>query len=256
MNLCTNASHAVENQKGLIEITLDSVDLDRNVALIHPDLSPGRYSRLSVRDNGKGIPPDDMDRIFDPFFSTRKERGGTGLGLSMSHGIVKRHQGAITVASHPGRGTIFSVYLPCAHGTEPMKAGAEVPLERKGKERILLVDDDEQMIYGTEKMLCRMGYEVVAHTGSLAALKAVRTDPGGFDLVMTDHMMPYLNGMELANEIRALCPEMPIILYSGYQDGTVDITPGLLERHGILAFMRKPFNRAELAKTIRNVLVA
>ncbi|VFQ44945.1 abc transporter substrate-binding protein [Desulfoluna butyratoxydans] len=254
MNLCTNAAHAVENQKGFIEITLDAVDLDNKAALVHPDLSPGRYSRLRVRDNGKGIPPEDMERIFDPFFSTRKEQGGTGLGLSMSHGIVKRHQGAITVASHPGRGTIFTVYLPCAHAAEPARDGGEAPPIPKGKERVLLVDDDEQMIYGTEKMLCRMGYEVVAHTESLAALKAVRTDPRGFDLVMTDHMMPYLNGMELANEIRALCPEMPIILYSGYQDGTGSPPAGDLEDHGIRAFMKKPFNRAELARTLRKVL--
>jgi len=254
MNLCTNAGHAVENQKGLIEITLDAVDLDRKAALIHPDLCPGRYSRLSVRDNGNGISPEDMDRIFDPFFSTRKNQGGTGLGLSMSHGIVKRHQGAITVASHPGRGTIFSVYLPCAHGAEPRKPAGEVSLERKGRERILLVDDDEQMLYGTEKMLSRMGYEVVAQTGSLAALKAVRTESGRFDLVMTDHMMPYLNGMELADEIRALCPDMPIILYSGYQDGTGDLASTTLARHGIRVFMKKPFNRAELGKAIRRAL--
>ncbi|WP_300673552.1 ATP-binding protein [Desulfoluna sp.] len=256
MNLCTNASHAVENQKGLIDITLDSVDLDRSAAHIHPDLFPGRYSRLSVRDNGNGIAPEDMDRIFDPFFSTRKDRGGTGLGLSMSHGIVKRHQGAITVASHPGRGTIFSVFLPCAHGAEPVTPFDSTAPERKGKERILLVDDDEQMIYGTEKMLCRMGYEVVALTGSLAALKAVRTEPRGFDLVMTDHMMPYLSGMELANEIRALCPEMPIILYSGFQDKAGVLTPRVLEDYGINAFMKKPFNREELGKTIRRVLGA
>jgi len=254
MNLCTNAGHAVENQKGVIEITLDSVDLDEKASLIHPDLSAGRYSRLSVRDNGEGIAPEDMDRIFDPFFSTRKDRGGTGLGLSMSHGIVKRHQGAITVVSHPGRGTIFSVYLPCAHAVEPIKGGSEEALERKGRERILLVDDDEQMIYGTEKMLRRMGYEVIAYTGSLAALKAVRTDPGRFDLVLTDHMMPYLNGMELADEIRALRSEMPIILCSGFQDDAGDLPSTILENHGIRAFMKKPFNRTELGKTIREVL--
>ena len=254
MNLCTNAGHAVENHKGRIEITLDSVDLDDKAPMVHPALSAGRYSRLTVRDNGEGIPPESMDRIFDPFFSTRKERGGTGLGLSMSHGIVKRHHGAITVASHPGRGTIFAVYLPCAHAPEPHSAGGELLPERKGKERILLVDDDEQMIYGTEKMLCRMGYEVRAYTGSLAALKAVRTDPGYFDLVITDHMMPYLSGMELADEIRALCPQVPIILCSGFQDVLGDISDETLKAHGIHGFMKKPFNRNELGKAIRAVL--
>lgn len=255
MNLCANARNAVENQKGLIEITLDAVDLDAKASRVHPDLSPGRYSRLSVRDNGAGIAPGDMERIFDPFFSTRKGQGGTGLGLSMSHGIVKGHRGAITVASHPGRGTIFSVYLPCAHGAEPSAAGGEAMPEGKGgKGTILLVDDDEQMIYGTEKMLHRMGYGVVAHTGSLAALKAVRTEPDRFDLVMTDHMMPYLNGVELAGEIRALRPEMPIVLYSGFQDAAGELEPSTLEEHGIRAFMKKPFNRDELGKTLGRVL--
>ncbi len=254
MNLCTNASHAVENQKGRIEITLDAVSLDEKAPRVHPDLSPGRYSRLTVRDNGEGIAPEVVDRIFDPFFTTRKESGGTGLGLSMSHGIVKSHQGAITVASHPGRGTIFAVYLPCAHGELALKIGDRAGVERPGRGRILLVDDDEQMIYGTEKMLCRMGYEVDAYTGSLAALKAVRTHPRRFDLLLTDHMMPYLNGMELANEVRTLCPQISIILCSGFQDALGDLSKETLAHHGIHGFLKKPFRRTELGKTIARIL--
>ena len=246
MNLCTNASHAVANQKGCIEIALEAVELDRKASLRHPDLHKGRYSRLTVRDNGQGIAPENMERIFDPFFSTRKESGGTGLGLSMSHGIVKNHGGAITVASHPGRGTIFSVFIPCAHGvaTVPGETTAAPNVHTQGT--VMLVDDDEQMLYGTEKLLTRMGYEVAAFSGSLEALKAFRTDPVRYDLVFTDHMMPFLNGIELAAELLTLRSDIPVVLCTGYQDELQALTPDVLEQNGISEVLSKPFKRREL----------
>jgi PAS domain S-box-containing protein len=251
MNLCTNAAYAMRRTGGKIAIELDEVHFLDSNDLPDRSLTPGNYLRLSVQDTGEGIRPDVLDRIFDPFFTTKSQGDGTGLGLSVVHGIVSSHEGAITVTSEPGNGSTFHVYLP-RHREErapaPADGGGGLPV---GGERIMLIDDEEVLVEMGTEMLRELGYRVVSKTNSREALAVLRSDPSRFDLVVTDQTMPFLTGLELARELRAFGTQMPIILCTGFNQSV-----GADEAHeaGVSAFVMKPLTREEMARTVRKVL--
>jgi len=249
INLYTNAAHAMRDRRGLIEISLTEVGAE--VAL-PPDLGPGPYLQLTVKDNGHGMDPATMDRIFDPYFTTKQTGEGTGLGLAVVHGIVKRHGGAITVASEPGKGSSFHVFLPRAD-EEIRITPREFPRSLQGQGRILLVDDEPEVIATLQPMLEQLGYRVVALSDSMEALDTFRDHPEDFDLVITDQTMPQLTGKDLALEILSLRPELPVILCTGYSE---TISREKAQALGIREFVIKPVATQVLAETIQRVLMS
>ena len=229
INLTTNARQAMHNGPGRISIRLDTVTL--NAAITAPHLAlqalharyPERTARITVSDNGPGMDEVIKDRVFEPFFTTKPVGEGTGLGLSVVHGIVQGHEGVITVDSEPGKGTTFTIYLPLAEvqaRTQSMNTSAKATPARglEGNPRILYLDDDESMVYLVERLLKRRGYRVAAHTRQEEALQALRADPAAFDLVLTDYNMPGMSGLDVAREVRAIRPELPVAVTSGFID--------------------------------------
>lgn len=256
MNLCTNAVHAMRGQAhGEMDIWLNNVDIDRLSATNSGNLSPGNYLCLTVRDNGHGMDEKTIDRIFDPFFSTKGQSEGTGLGLSVIHGIVSNHGGAITVESKPDQGSQFKVYLPRLAKCKNITTDAPSTTVVSGTECILLVDDEENLVFGTERMLKRLGYKVIARTDPLVALQLFRSAPEQFDLIITDQAMPHMNGTELARELTRIRPDIPVILCTGYDtisSGDADDIGETAEFISELAL--KPLIRGEIATMIRRVL--
>jgi PAS domain S-box-containing protein len=250
INLSVNAAQAMGVKGGILEITLDRTYLTRADSLAL-NLPEGPYLRLQVRDTGRGISPEIMDHIFEPYFTTKKEAGSTGLGLSIVHGIVKRHAGAITVRSVPGRGTTFEICLPEASAEEEKVVEEEEAGIPTGTERILFVDDEETLVEVAENLLSSLGYKVSAFTGSLEALDFFRKNAAGIDLVVTDMTMPDLTGDRLATEILKIRPDLPVIMYTGYSEY---ITKEKAKSLGIRKFILKPFEIEDLARIIRQEL--
>jgi CheY-like chemotaxis protein len=249
MNLCSNGAQAMQETGGVLDIALS----DFSVAPSNSNprgIEPGLYMKLTVRDTGTGMAPEIMDKIFDPFFTTKKLGEGTGLGLSVVHGIVNQSGGAITVESEPGTGSTFTVYFPkVAEGSLPAAVSHEaLPT---GSERILFVDDEEALVEMGEELLAELGYEVLSRTSSAEALALLREDPSQFDLVITDQTMPEMTGVELAKAMLALRPDLPVILCTGFSH-TVDEEAA--KNAGIRAFVMKPLTKTEIARTIRKVL--
>jgi CheY-like chemotaxis protein len=209
------------------------------------------YLNLTVSDTGGGITPDIMDRIFDPFFTTKNVGEGTGMGLSVVHGIVKSYNGAITVESEVGKGTEFHVYLPLLKEAGEKRKIETVEDITGGKERILFVDDEEVLVHLGKNMLTGIGYEVIERTSSLEALKLFQSSPDRFDLVITDLTMPNMTGIELAQEIMRIRPGIPVILCTGYSEA---ITPEKAKAIGLKDFIMKPLIKNQLAAAIRRVL--
>ncbi|WP_305043081.1 ATP-binding protein [Geoalkalibacter sp.] len=255
VNLCTNAAHAMQSRGGVLEVGLDNVELREEAVKFLPDLSPGPYLRLTVRDTGEGMTPAVLERIFDPFFTTREQGAGTGLGLSVVHGIVKNHGGAIEVSSTPGKGSVFRVYLPRIAG-DGEEAQAAPPLTiPAGHERILFVDDEKDIVYAGESMLRRLGYQVTATCFPREALAIFRRDPQAFDLVITDLTMPQMSGDQLAEEIARERQSIPIILCTGFAARLGDLrASGQEPPPQIREVVLKPFDRSDLALAIRRVL--
>ncbi|HAR96943.1 MAG TPA: hypothetical protein DCR97_13450 [Deltaproteobacteria bacterium] len=251
MNLCANAAHAMGESGGTLTIDLGTVNFSSPKDAPDPALNPGRYVRLSVSDTGAGMTADVAGRIFDPFFTTKKPAEGTGLGLPVAHGIVAKHGGAITVWSEPGRGSIFTVYLPEYRGEGERSSRDRDTLIPHGHERVLIVEDEEPLAQMMDEMLTRLGYAVTCRTGSREALALIRHDPHQFDLVITDQTMPGMTGIELAKEVHATRPNLPVILCTGFSSQT-DVPS--VQRAGISTSITKPLTRAELAKTVREVL--
>ena len=255
MNLVTNAGHAMQAKGGVLEISLSNVGLDTAAVSGAPDLPSGCYLKLTVRDTGHGMDAKTMERIFDPFFTTKGHAEGTGLGLSVVHGIVKNHGGAITVSSKPGGGTSFEVFLPRIDS--PVRDEAVEPPRPSptGSERILFVDDEEDVVFAGRKMLERLGYQVVVGRDGIEALEIFRAQPESFDLVITDQTMPRLTGAELARELVVIRPDIPVILCTGLGHS---VEKALQEEEGDLAGIRevahKPLDREEMAGVIRRVL--
>jgi len=251
VNLCTNAAHAMRETGGTLDISLSKISLDEDETVRHQNLAPGQYALLSVMDTGQGIAADVVERIFDPFFTTKQVDEGTGMGLSVVHGIVKNHEGAITVFSKPGRGAVFHVLLPLITPDAEQAERNYSQVIPTGNERILLVDDDEILLETQERILLRLGYAVVACQSSAAALEEFRKQPHKFDLVITDQTMPQMTGLALARECFTVRPDMPIILCTGYSES---VSEEMARAAGVSAFLMKPVVLAKLAHTVRDVL--
>ncbi len=251
MNLCTNAKHAMQETGGVIEISTSEEFLDIEEAIEHSNISPGRYIKLSIRDTGCGMEQSVLDKIFDPFFTTKAPGEGTGLGLSVVHGIIKSYHGSIRAFSTPGKGTRFDLYLPLVE-TEKPQAGSDVQEEvHGGTEKILVVDDEQQIVIMMQQMLETLGYSVTARTSSIEALECFQGHPEKYDLVITDQTMPNMTGAELAKRLLAIRPDIPIVLCTGYSEVINEIAAKSL---GIREYMLKPIIRADLAKAIRRAL--
>lgn len=250
MNLCTNAAHAMENEHGTLAVGLSDAMLADKDKMPVAGLGPGNYIRITVSDTGTGIAPDIIDSIFEPYFTTKAPGVGTGMGLSMVHGIVESYGGKITVQSTAGQGSVFTVYLPVTQkNTKIHSYGQKTPTG--GNERILFVDDEIQIADMSEKMLKALGYTVTTSTSSKSALVMIKTRPSDFDLVITDMSMPGITGDRLAAEINKINPDIPVIVCTGYSKKLSE-TAGA--GTGIRAVLTKPVSRAELAGTIRRVL--
>lgn len=249
MNLCTNAYHAMLDTGGVLEVILTPVDFEDGVAAPHP-LAPGKYLKLAVSDTGCGMDIKTLERVFDPYFTTKGKGKGTGLGLSVVHGIVKSHGGDITVASQPGQGTVFEVCLPVvASEIQPDIESAEEV--RGGNERILLVDDEKQLVALTQKMLEDLGYHVTSFASSTEALQEFCQKSGEYDLVISDMTMPGLTGMQLAQKLTQVDPGIPIVIFTGLVN---IVNREDAETFGVKDVLLKPVSRQDLAQCVRAVL--
>ena len=250
MNLCTNAGQAMSEKGGILEVNLVSMDTDSDFASKHPGIIPGHYLKLTVCDTGNGIEPDVLERIFDPYFTTKEKTGGTGLGLATVHGIVTSYGGAITVYSEPGKGTAFNVYFPVTTEEKVLETDITESLPT-GTERILFVDDEPDIVDVGKRMLEKLGYEVTTRTSSIEALELFRQKPDHFKLIITDMTMPKMTGIELAEELINIRPNIPIIICTGFSE---KITKENAKDKGIRAYIMKPLLKIELAKVVRQVL--
>lgn len=254
MNLCTNAVHAMD-EKGIIEVKLERVELADSDIPPGKDLPAGPYMKLEVADNGTGMDDETRQKIFAPFFTTKERGKGTGMGLSVIHGIAESHRGFITVDSELGRGSTFSLFLPVSNVADDVPDKTTIPKETAGRplgnEKILFIDDEILLGRWITRMLEQYGYQVTSYTDSIEAFEAFRADPEGFDLIITDQSMPQLSGLELSAEVFKIRPDLPIILCSGYSS---KIPEGDFKELGISEFVRKPFNKEKLADIIRKVL--
>ncbi|NPT56912.1 ATP-binding protein [Paraburkholderia elongata] len=243
MNLCSNAVHAMPGGGTLrVELTLEHLDTPRSLS--HGATGSGEFVRLTVHDTGVGIPPDLLERIFNPFFTTRKAGEGTGLGLSLVEGIVREYSGAVDVQSVVGQGTHFEVYLPVIDDVAVSVSQREAALPHGGGQTVLLVDDEEALVALGEEVLAELGYEPVGFVSSEAAWQAFDANPQRFDAVITDQTMPGITGLELATRIRAARPDVPVILASGYSSVALERDA---KAAGIADVLRKPLRQADLA---------
>jgi PAS domain S-box-containing protein len=250
MNLSTNAFHAMEYTGGRLDIALQQTTLKPSDLVKEPGVEAGDFVQLSVRDSGPGIDPEFIDKIFDPYFTTKESGKGTGMGLSVVHGIVKSHGGIISVDSEPGKGTTMNVFLPTIKmdvEIEKMEANS-LPL---GNEHILFVDDEQTLADLSKTTLEGLGYKVTACTQGRRALEIFQDRPNDFDLVITDQTMPVITGVDLASRMIQIRPDLPIILCTGYSS---IISKETAEAIGIKAFANKPLSRKDIAQLIRKVL--
>jgi PAS domain S-box-containing protein len=249
VNLCTNAAYAMRDGGGILRVSLEPVEVDAELAQNHANLHPGSYARLTVSDTGQGMDQRTVERIFEPFFTTKNVGEGTGLGLPVVHGIVSGHGGEIVVDSERGKGTTVTVYL---QREETNVSGEEVTAaDAAGSERVLLVDDEPDIITVGRKMLERLGYEVTTATNGDKALEIVRRNPDGFDVVVTDQTMPRKTGLDLIQELRGIRGDLPVLLMTGFSDR---ITPGKLEELQVSELIMKPLEGKKVGAAIRRVL--
>ena len=252
MNLCTNAAHAISEKDGVLKISLSNIELDQMAYAKIPDLEAGSYLKMSVSDTGHGIHPEAQEKIFNPYFTTKEKGEGTGLGLAVVQGIIKSHNGAITVESEVGKGATFHVYLPIIQ-REISTAEVESIALPMGQERILFVDDEQPLVEIGKQMLERLGYTVDTRTSSIEALELFKTQPNRFDLVITDIVMPNMTGEKLAEKLLDIRADIPIILCTGYSE---KFTRRQASDMGIQSFLMKPLVMRDLASTVRQALSA
>jgi CheY-like chemotaxis protein len=250
MNLFTNALQAMQNG-GVLCVVLERVRLGQRLSLARGTLDPGPYVRLIVSDTGTGIPSEVLERVFDPFFTTKGVGEGTGLGLSLVHGIVTDLGGAIDVKTESGAGTSFQIWLPIAGEISRPAKEAVGALPRGNGESVMIVDDERALLELAEETLAESGYEPVGFASSTAALAAFRAAPDRFDLIITDEAMPEVTGTELAREIKQLRPDIPIILVSGL--GGTQLAKAAAAS-GVSLLLRKPLQRRDLAESVARVL--
>ena len=251
MNLCTNAHHAMKDTGGVIDVQLASFVLGNEHNGLHPDLKPGIYVKLTVKDTGHGMDRATMEKIFDPYFTTKEKGVGTGLGLAVLHGIVQKHGGVITVDSEPGKGSVFDIYFPAIRKMEVSETQTPEKEILGGHEHILLIDDEHVLVEMGKKMLERLGYSVETRTSSVEALALFKAQPDRYDLVITDMTMPNMTGDKLAAELIRIRPNIPIILCTGYGEPLLEER---VKNFGIKTFVMKPVLRSEMAKAIQDAL--
>jgi len=249
MNLCVNAANAMKDQGGVLEVTVQNI-LSSKGLLEEEDLISAPCVRLTIEDTGHGIAPEIIHKIFDPYFTTKKPGEGTGLGLSVVHGIVKKHRGEIKVFSEPGRGTVFHIFFPIV-GDDEVTPFITSDLTPIGGESILLIDDEPALAEVGQLSLQKLGYAVTARTSSVEALELFRRKSHEFDVVITDLTMPNMTGIELAKEIRAIRSDIPIILCTGFSDQINRKKPIDM---GVNAFVMKPILKEEIARLLRLLL--
>ncbi len=250
INLCTNAAHAMEKEGGILKIDLSEVELDNITATQFQELSAGRYVQLSISDTGHGIDSETKTKIFDPYFTTKVVGKGTGMGLAVVLGIVKNHNGAISVYSETDRGSTFKVLFPVTEGNAIK--GDAIPKDLpEGNETILFIDDEEGLVKIGSNILKRLGYKVVTKTDPTEALELIRSEPFRFDLVITDMTMPHISGGQLIKEILKINPEMPVILCTGFSN-QIDSEKAIMI--GAKDYIEKPLVKNKLAYSVRRAL--
>jgi signal transduction histidine kinase/ActR/RegA family two-component response regulator len=250
MNLCTNANHAMLKTGGILEVRLDSVKIDQRSADKIPNLKKGEYVRMTISDTGHGMDIKTQERIFEPFF-TRKEVGsGSGLGLSVVHGIINNYNGAIVVDSTPDKGTTFVIYLP-KYGTDLMESDKSDKKPLKGDEYILFVDDEPEITFMGKKMLEKLGYKVTITTNSISAFEEFKKGPDKYSLLVTDQSMPNMSGTELAFMLKEIRPELKVIIITGFAENLSD---EVISKSGISEVILKPMIFDDFSKIIRRVL--
>jgi PAS domain S-box-containing protein len=253
MNLCTNAAHAMRHRPGCLTVVLEGVQLDAGGCAASPGLQPGRYARLVVTDTGHGMSPEVLKRVFEPFYTTKEQGEGTGLGLAVVHGVAESHDGAVAVRSRENEGTTFEVYFPEYVGLSLPAVPDTSGVPRGRGERVLVVDDERMIADAVRGLLEHLGYRVTARCDPIQALELFRGDPDAFDLVVTDFTMPRLTGVELAREVIALRPEVPVLLLSGHS-GTWTLEK--LRALGVRGLLNKPMSAGDLASAARRALEA
>jgi len=250
VNLCTNAGQAMREEGGALTIELTQTNVDAGTASLYPNLTEGEYVCLSVIDTGPGMDEILLDRVFEPFFTTKAIDEGTGLGLSVVHGIVRSHEGDVLVDSEPGKGSTFRVYLPTA-SAELKASEAESEAGVGGRESILLVDDEPAIVDVMKTMLERYGYKVDAYHSSFDVLKAFREQPDKYDLLISDLTMPNMTGLDLSDRLHKDRPELPVMIMTGFGDS---LTVATREKYGVKQAVKKPILLKDLAAAVRKVL--
>ncbi len=250
MNLCTNAAQAMPEGGGCIEVSLSEVALDEAFSALHPEIEPGPHLYLFVADTGRGMTEGTLDRIFDPYFTTKEKGNNTGLGLSVVHGVVRKSHGCILVESEPEKGSRFQIYFPLAL---PNTKSGQTPASQvpTGNEHILIVDDENALCEMMTEMLQNQGYRVQYRSDSREALALFKSVPGDFDIVITDMDMPNISGLRLRNEIATIDPEIPVLVCTGYGDL---LSEEMAMRFGFKRLLRKPVPFRELALAVRETL--
>jgi len=249
MNLCTNAAHAMEETGGVLDVTLQKISLS-GLTAGRQGVAPGRYLEVRVRDNGPGIAAPLRKRIFDPYFTTKDVDKGTGMGMSVVHGIVKGHEGAMEIKSQPALGTRVHVYLPVIDGALEIEYQAVQPIQG-GRERILFVDDETAIAKTGCDILQRLGYQVDAFSDPVEALSAFSARPFDYHLVITDMTMPNMRGDNLARRILSIRADIAVIISSGFSE---NIDSSMAKALGVRGFIQKPLDKADLARAIRDAL--
>jgi len=249
MNLATNAAHAMPSG-GTVTVSVDPAEVSADQARTHAGIEPGRYARIVVSDTGTGMPAEVIDRALEPFFTTKGPGEGTGLGLSVIHGIVRGHRGLLELASQPGRGTTVTIHLPAAKEVAGPVAAVEVEARPAHGPHVMFVEDEEVLANMQKRQLEYLGFEVTVHTSSLAALDDFRSRPHAFSALVTDDAMPRMTGTALAREALSIRPGLPVLMISG-GDG---LDTQRTREAGIRKVLRKPHSIAELESAIREVL--
>jgi CheY-like chemotaxis protein len=235
---------------GIIEVTLKHVELDKDAVAQRPELQPGRYVSLTVSDTGHGISQEEIDRIFDPYYTTKEVGRGTGMGLAVVHGVVKEHNALITVESEPGKGTTFSIFFPVVS----KDAVAETETDEKlptGNERILFIDDEKAIVKLGRQRLERLGYKVEATISPFEALELFRSKPDQYNLVISDLTMPKMTGDKLVKEFLNIRPDIPIILCTGFSEKIDEYKAKAI---GAADYIEKPLDKRDFAFKVRRVL--
>jgi signal transduction histidine kinase/CheY-like chemotaxis protein len=250
MNICTNAYHAMMTKGGRLEVKLDVLDVNGKKMKTANKIKSGTYVRLSISDTGHGMDKQTISRIFEPFYTKKEVGSGSGLGLSVVHGIVSNYSGTIEVESTPGKGSKFMIYLP-QHTAEGTDEDTMTDSATKGNERILFVDDEKEITYMGKKMLESLGYAVDIRTDGISALEELKNDPKKYDLMVTDQAMPKMLGTDLVSAARKICPDLKVIIITGYADS---IPKNAVRELGISEIILKPLILSNFSNLIREVL--